>query len=67
MKHTLLLVVVFCTFPFAGAEHLGVYQHGTVVRMRTGECVFAHRGFMAAMAEQAGQISPDICLEYTCS
>lgn len=65
MKHKLLLIVVFCTLPVAWAEHLGVYQHGTVVRMRMGECVFAHRGFMATMAGQAGQISPDVCPEYT--
>ena len=64
MKHKLLLIVVCCTFPFAWGEHLGVYQHGTVVRMRMGECVFAHRGFMASMAGQ-GQISPDVCPEYT--
>jgi hypothetical protein len=65
MKHTWLLIVVLCTFPFAWAEHLGVYQHGTVVRMRMGECVFAHRGFMATMSGQPGQISADTCPEYT--
>jgi hypothetical protein len=65
MKHTWLLIVVLCTFRFAWAEHLGVYQHGTVVRMRMGECVFAHRGFMATMSGQPVQILPDICPEYT--
>jgi hypothetical protein len=64
MKQRLLLILVFCTFPFAWAQHLGVYQHGTVVRMRMGECAFAHHGFMANMAGQ-GQIAPDVCPEYT--
>jgi hypothetical protein len=65
MKQTLLLIVTLCTLPLLGAEHLGVYQHGTVVRMRMGECVFSHRGFMATLAGQPGQVSPDICPEYT--
>jgi len=65
MKHRLLLIVVLFTCTLAGAEHLGIYQHGTVVRMRMDECVFAHRGFMATMAGQPVQISPDFCPEYT--
>jgi hypothetical protein len=65
MKHRWLLIVLFCSVPFAWAEHLGVYQHGTVMRMRMGECIFAHRGFMATMSGQPGLTSPDVCPEYT--
>lgn len=65
MKQKLLLIVILCSVPLSRAEHLGIYQHGTVVRMRMDECVFAHRGFMAAMSGQSAQISPEVCPEYT--
>ena len=65
MKRTFFLIAVLCTVPLARAEHIGVYQQGTVVRMRMGECVFPHHGFMATMSGQSAQISPDLCPEYT--
>jgi hypothetical protein len=43
----------------------GVYQHGTVVRMRMGECLPTHNKFMFAMAGPAAQAGPDLCPEYT--
>jgi len=64
MKHALWLILLLCTLPVARAEHLGVYQHGTVVRMRMGDCAFAHRGFIAAMGGQA-QLAAEVCPEYT--
>ena len=64
MKHTLWLILVFCSLPMARAEHLGVYQHGTVVRMRMGDCAFAHHGFVAAMGGPA-QLAAEVCPEYT--
>lgn len=65
MKKKLLLIVLLCSVSLGWAEHLGIYQHGTVVRMRMQECMFAHRGFMAAMSGQSGLISPEVCPEYT--
>ena len=64
MKLTLCLIVILCSVQLAQAEHLGVYQHGTVVRMRMGDCVLAHRGFVAAMGGASAQM-PDTCPEYT--
>jgi len=63
MKHTLWLILLCCSLQMARAEHLGVYQHGTVVRMRMGDCAFAHHGFIAAMGGQAQMT--EVCLEYT--
>jgi len=65
MKHAFLLIAVLWSASLVRAEHIGVYQQGTVVRMRMNECVFPHRGFMATMSGQSAQISPDLCPEYT--
>jgi hypothetical protein len=49
MKPTLLLALVMVTgASLAPAAPLGIYQHGTVVRMRMGDCVLMHGGFMTA-------------------
>ena len=61
-KTVLLLVIILCT---ASLSWAGVYQHGTIVRMRMGDCVAAHRGFVFAMAGPATQMAPEACPEYT--
>ncbi len=44
----------------------GVYQHGTVVRMRMTDCLPPHHGFMMAMGGgPAEQMGPEVCPEYT--
>src|SRR5436305_443270 len=43
---SLLLTVLFVPAAWAG----GVYQHGTVVRMRMGPCMADHHTFMMAMS-----------------
>jgi hypothetical protein len=64
MRYALCLIVIFCSQQLAQAEHLGVYQHGTVVRMRMGDCEFSHHGFVAAIGGPA-QLAADVCPEYT--
>jgi hypothetical protein len=65
MKLTLWLMVACCSLQIAQAQHVGVYQHGTVVRMRMGDCMSSHHGFVAAMGGTQAQIMPDACPEYT--
>src|SRR5208283_3497124 len=65
MKRTLWLILLFSSLPLAAAEHLGVYQHGTVVRMRMGDCAFVHRGFIAAMGGPQAQLDLETCPQYT--
>jgi hypothetical protein len=66
MKRALLLVVGICAMPAFAVEHFGVYQHGSVVRMRMGECGTVHHSFMVAMAgPQAGPVDEGNCPEYT--
>lgn len=64
-KLTWCLIVAGCTLQLAQAEHVGIYQHGTVVRMRMGDCLLSHHGFVAAMGGGASQLLPDACPEYT--
>lgn len=44
----------------------GVYQHGTVVRMRMVDCLPVHHGFVSMMSGgAAGQVTTEVCPEYT--
>ncbi|MGO9087855.1 MAG: hypothetical protein ACLP6G_16270 [Terriglobales bacterium] len=59
------LMLAVGSVPLAWAGPFGVYQHGTVVRMRMGECTLSHRGFMVAFGGPAGQMPEETCPEYT--
>jgi len=65
MKPTLLLIVILCSLQLARAKDLGIYQRGTVVRMRMGDCESSHSGFMARMSGPPAQMGADTCPEYT--
>jgi hypothetical protein len=65
MKYTLWFVVIFCGVQIAQAEHLGVYQQGTVVRMRMSECTFPPHGFLAAFGSPQSPTPTEVCPEYT--
>lgn len=57
-------LLLFCFVPAAWAG--GLYQHGTVVRMRMGACMPARHTFMMAMSGGASpQNAPTACPEYT--
>ena len=57
-----LVLLLFVPAAWAG----GLYQHGTVVRMRMGACMPEHHAFMMAMSGGAGpQNAPVACPEYT--
>ena len=43
----------------------GVYQHGTVVKMRMGDCAAAPHGFMLALGGAPSQMPVEACPEYT--
>jgi hypothetical protein len=61
-KSAVWVLLIFCCVPLAQA---GVYQHGTVVRMRMGDCLPAHHGFMVALGGPASQMGAEVCPEYT--
>jgi hypothetical protein len=62
VRDGLWLVLLLCIVPTAWA---GVYQHGMVVRMRMGDCLPAHRGFMVAFGGPQVQMATEACPEYT--
>ncbi len=61
MKRTLLLAALLSGIP----AFAGIYQHGTVVRMRMGDCTLTHRGFITNFGAPQGQLPADTCPEYT--
>ncbi len=65
MKSTLLLALVLCSVSMASAAPLGAYQHGTVVRMRMGDCALMHKGFMTAFGPPSAPANDETCPEYT--
>lgn len=65
MKPALWLLLLLGSWQMARTEQVGIYQHGTVVRMRMGDCVNSHHGFVSAMAGAQTLAIPDVCPEYT--
>ena len=64
MKRTLLLVFVLCNLKASLAATPAGYQHGMVVKMRMGDCVLTHRGFMSAFGPPQAPVEAP-CPEYT--
>jgi hypothetical protein len=65
MKPKMLLALVLTGISIASAAPIGIYQHGTVVRMRMGDCVLMHGGFMAAFGPPQAAQAEGPCPEYT--
>src|ERR1700690_3727304 len=65
IRRTLSLALGFCSLPAFLTAQSGIYQHGTVVRMRMSECILVHRGFMAAIGGVPVQAAEELCPEYT--
>ena len=64
MKWASLLIAMWCSVQMSLAAPLGIYQRGTIVRMRMGECL-PQRGFMAAMSGTSMNAQNEVCPEYT--
>ena len=63
MKFTMVLTLVLSSMSIALAAPIGIYQHGTVVRMRMGDCM--HRGFMNQFGSTQAAATEESCPEYT--
>lgn len=59
------LVFLTCSLPVLLAAQIGVYQHGTVIRMHMGDCILAHHGFMLAFGGPSTSMGQEPCPEYT--
>ena len=58
-------ILAVCSLQNAWAGPIGIYQHGTVVRMQMGDCSLSPPGFMATFGAPAGRMAPEACPEYT--
>jgi hypothetical protein len=45
MKRVLSMIFVLCSLPALLIAQLGIYQHGTVVRMHMGNCMLTQQRF----------------------
>ena len=61
----LALLVILVGISLAAAAPLGRYQHGTVVRMRMGDCMLMHGSFITAFGAPQAQANEGVCPEYT--
>jgi len=61
----LAFALVMIGGPIAMAAPIGIYQHGTVVRMRMGDCMLVHRGFITAFGPPQAAATEESCPEYT--
>ncbi len=62
LQTTMGIALVLC----CQAAWAGMYQQGTVVRMRMVDCLPAHHGFMTVMSGSAGMpVAAEVCPEYT--
>lgn len=46
------------------AEHIGIYHHGTIVRMHMGDCL-PDPGILGALSGNSRPQSTEVCPEYT--
>jgi len=60
----LAFVLVITGVSIAVAAPIGIYQHGTVVRMRMGDCMLMHRGFITAFGPPQTAANEGVCPEY---
>ncbi|MGA9496166.1 MAG: hypothetical protein WA718_21165 [Terriglobales bacterium] len=65
MRSALLLTLMLGSISLVFAAPIGAYQHGTVVRMRMGDCGLMHRGFMNQFGPPQAATVEEGCPEYT--
>lgn len=64
-RHWILSLCLLMTLCSVSTVWAGVYQHGTIVRMRMGDCLPAHHGFITTFGGPASAVAQDSCPEYT--
>jgi|ERR1035441_2974771 hypothetical protein len=64
MKRIVSVMFLLCSLPALLPAQIGIYQHGTVVRMHMGNCMLAQQRFMMAFGAPAG-MNQETCPEYT--
>lgn len=65
MTRAFSLMFLFCSLPGLAAAQIGIYQHGTVVRMHMGDCLPSPHGFMSNFGAPSIPTIQEACPEYT--
>jgi hypothetical protein len=65
MKQAVSIIFLLCSWPALLPAQIGIYQHGTVVRMRAGNCTLIQQRFLTAFGGPAAPTSQESCPEYT--
>lgn len=65
MKYACVLIAILCNQPVLLTAQMGIYQHGSVVRMHMGDCIAGQHGFMAAFGGPSNSTIQEACPEYT--
>jgi hypothetical protein len=65
MTRVLALCLTLAAFTVPASAQLGIYRHGSVVRMHMGDCLLAHHGFAATFGGPAAATPQEFCPEYT--
>jgi len=64
MKQTAWLIFLLCGLASSPAQ-IGIYQHGSVVRMHMGDCTVMHQGFLTNFGPPSAPQTVESCPEYT--
>ncbi len=64
MKWKFSMLFLLCGLPVFLPAQIGIYQHGTVVRMHMGNCMLSQQRFMMTFSGQAAT-NQETCPEYT--
>lgn len=65
MKLVLCAIAAICSLQTSRAQNIGIYQNGTVVRMKMADCLASRHGFLATFGGQQMPMAEDACPEYT--
>jgi hypothetical protein len=65
MLSAIAVIAILTSVSIASATPIGIYQHGTVIRMRMGDCMLTHSGFITAFGPPQSQVPEGSCPEYT--
>jgi hypothetical protein len=65
MKRAVSMILLLAGSPVLLPAQIGIYQHGTVVRMRVGDCTLIQQRLLTAFGGAATQTGQESCPEYT--
>jgi hypothetical protein len=65
MKRAFTVIFLLCIGSALASAQIGMYQHGSVVRMHMADCGLTRRGFITNFGGPAAPTVEEYCPEYT--